>query len=96
MTFNPYQNNENRFVGTGFGRPGFGRPGFGRPGFGRPGFGRPPFGRPGFGRPFGPPFGTLPFLGGLIAGTLLRPPVVTPVPPFQVYPVPVYPPFPFY
>ena len=49
MTFNPYQNNENRFVGTGFGRPGFGRPGFGRPGFGRPGFGRPPFGRPGFG-----------------------------------------------
>jgi len=88
MTFNSYQNNQNRFVG----------PGFGRPGFGRPGFGRPPFGRPGFGRPFGPTFGALPFLGGLIAGTLLRPPVVTPVPPippFPVYPIPIYPSFPF-
>ena len=26
MTFNSYQNNQNRFVGPGFGRPGFGRP----------------------------------------------------------------------
>ena len=35
MTFNSYQNNQNRFVGPGFGRPRFGRPGFGRPPFGR-------------------------------------------------------------
>ncbi|WP_449622940.1 hypothetical protein [Robertmurraya sp. Marseille-Q9965] len=51
--------------------------------------GRRPFGGP-FGRPFGRPFGfgfggfgfPLGFIGGLAAGSLIRPPFYSPYPPF--------------
>jgi len=78
--------------GIGFGRPGLG---LGRPGSGfgfSPGVG---FGRPGFG--LGRPFG-YPFLTGLAAGALLRPPYpyYYPYPPYPYYyPVPTPYPYPY-